>query len=29
VDERKEKGEIKSENKGVITEGAREGKVDK
>ncbi len=29
VDEREEKGEIKSENKGVLTEGAREGRVDK
>ncbi len=29
VDEREEKGEIKSENKGVFTEGAREGRVDK
>jgi hypothetical protein len=30
VDERRdEKGEIKSEYKGVLTEGAREGRVDK
>jgi hypothetical protein len=29
VDEREEKSEIKSENKGVLTEGASEGRVDK
>jgi hypothetical protein len=29
VDEREEKSEIKSDNKGVLTERAREGRVDK
>ncbi len=29
VDEGEEKGESKSENKGVLTEGASEGRVDK